>query len=237
MLPTIYTDVDTLFDTRFELLRAINNNLAMDLLLSGVYHAREKHDYGLITRDIFLPLWNKRTKQVLMSSRPTGVFTLIKDFYIDIYRQENLADMITEIKMFVNTYPYVLSQEESKLLERIYANNLPNCSIISINKSPQELTTSWMCDNIGAVFMYDYLEWLNQQVSLGSFDPRINQMYVVTPYSNMHKPDSAKLKNVDKSASEMDMAEDVYKPFLNIKFAPMLFFCIDIPVYPDNLKK
>lgn len=238
MIPVMYTDIDALYDTRFELLKSINPNLAYDMLHSGRYHSRNTENYGPLTRDMLYPLWERRNKKLFMVSRPTNLMLLIDEFYKDMYNMEELGDMLHKIKLLINTYPYKLTKEESKLLEIKYAQMLPNCRVECIEMSPDDLTTKWVASNVGAMFVYDYIRWCNYRLSLGDFETKINKVFGITPFTNIHSPLSSNIsKDTNNDGDFITAAEDQFKPFLRVRFAPMFYFCVTLKLNEEQMNK
>lgn len=238
MIPVMYTDLDSLYDTKFELLKSINPNLAYDLLHSGRYHIRNTENFGPITSDMFYPLWSKRTKKLFLVSRPTNLMLLINDFYKDMYNMEELGDMLLKFKLIINIAPYKLTKEEYKLLELKYAEMLPNCRVECVDIPVEELSTKWVVANVGAMFVYDFIKWCNYRLSLGDFETSINRVFGITPYTNMHSPLISNVNSEhNKDGDFITVAEDQFKPFLRVRFAPMFYYCVTMKVTPEQLEE
>lgn len=177
----LYTDLDTLYDTRFELIRLINPYEANKILRDGSYLNRFTETYGNIPYDVFYPLWLKRNKNLFIKANHTLMLQIIKQYYASIYVNDIFSSVKDELKLYVNTYPYILTEKENKLLEDYIAKYIVHCEVITIFKSKKELTTKWVSENIGTMFKYDYLDWLDYQVTTGMYNLGVQKVVGVIP--------------------------------------------------------
>lgn len=177
----LYTDLDSLYDTRFELIRLINKHEARRILKDGSYHERLTENYGNITWDMFYPLWRRRKKELFISATNTMMIGVIRKYFIALYTDEVYKEVRDKFKLYVNTYPYRFEEEEMKAMEYVIANFLPDIEVMFIYKNKQDLTTNWVSSKIGFMFKYDFLDWLDYQVTTGKFDLGMKHVTGVIP--------------------------------------------------------
>ena len=219
---SIYTDVDSLYDTRIEVVKLINQYEAEKIILDGSYHNRLKERYGNIPYDMFYPIWRRRNKNVFTNALNTMIPVLIQKYHAALFVDEIYSDVKNDIKLYVNIYPYELSIVERQMLEVILSILVPMCKIVTMNVPDCLLSTKWVCDNIGTMFKYNYIEWVNGQMMSGIYDLRLKKVKAVIPGvvpGNMY---SAGLVGNDIIGYE-----EKFKPFLTLEIISAHYFsCI-----------
>lgn len=177
----LYTDLDTLYDTRFELIKLINPYEASKILKDGSYINRFTERYGNIPYDIFYPLWRKRNKNLFIKANLTPMLIIIRQYFAALYVTNVYSSVKDQLVLYVNTYPYRLTEKEIKDTEKYIANHIRHIEVKCIYKSNKDLTTHWVADNIGTMFKYDYLDWLNYHVTLGEYNLSISRVTAIIP--------------------------------------------------------
>lgn len=216
----LYTDIDTLYDTRYELLRVINQYEADEILLNGSYHNRTTELYGNITWDIFKPLWDRRTKMLLKDAVPTGMFRVIKDQYLQCVMDPTYTDILDKLTLYINTYPYKLTEDEKKKVEETLARILPNCTVYAIDMSWKELTANWMVANIGHIFMYSYMDWVDYQITTGNYHLGLNRIEAYIP--GVIRPELSSKAD----AKDVMALEEKSKMFVKLSVIDVAHFCL-----------
>lgn len=216
----LYTDADTLFDTRYELIRLINQHEANKILRDGSYHNRTTELYGNITWEMFKPLWDKRTKMLLKNAVPTGMFRVIRDQYLQCVMDPTYTDVLNDMTLYVNIYPYKLTEEEKKHIEETVARVMPNCSVYAISKSWEELTANWMVTNMGYIFMYSYMDWINYQITTGNYHLGLNRIEAYIP--GVVRPELSSKAD----AKDVMALEEKSKMFAKLSIIDVAHFCL-----------
>lgn len=229
----LFTDVDTIFDTRYELIRLINPYEAKKILMDGSYRTRTTELYGNITWEIFKPLWDIRTKRLLEDVVPTGMVRIIRDQYLQCLVNPTYEEIVNKLTLYVNTYPYKLTDEEKKNIEGIFANILPNCTVYCIDMTWKELTSAWMVKEIGYIFMYNYLDWVNYQISTGYYHLALNKVEAYVP--GVIRPELTSTA----SSKEVMVLEEKSKMFVKLSVIDVSHFCFRIvsETNPEEDKK
>ena len=161
----IFVDLDVLLDTRITTLSFINNKICYDSLISGDYHNRNRDVFGKIPSTFFERMYSTRDKKILLLSELTFLYYDIIELCLEIQVANESTD---PLKIYLNVYPYILDKNElDNLKNKIFDNMLDNIEIIIVSKSIPELTTSWIFDNIGSIFKYDALRWLDYHLAMG----------------------------------------------------------------------
>lgn len=228
----MYTELDTLFDTKYEILKLMNKNVARLLLHTGLYHTRTSDTYGPITYDVFKPIWDRRNKNILRKALDTPMLPYIFAYFTDRYLQPEYADVTEDIKLYVNTYPYDLSEDESMDIEKALAIKLKAIRVELIRKSPLELTTAWCASKLGVMFKYDLLEWLNYQLCHGTYNLGMKHVVGVTPFLSNAIGGMFGVKDED-----LNKLVNQFKMIINLVFIDAKHFSVAMVRPPKEEKK
>lgn len=159
MKKDIYIELDSLYDTRLVLARILDPKSVIPYVESGEYFRRYIDNFGNISSDVFNAMYKNRNKLLLLPAMPTNLFPYLRDHYGEVIT--DIRDMSgKDIYIYVNTYPYRLTEKELKNIETKIVNYIPKSVIKFINMSPYEVTPKWISSNVGAVYMYNLLPWL-----------------------------------------------------------------------------
>lgn len=160
-MKAIYTDLDSLFDTRAVFLGLLTNQGEYSLGKYD-YHRRIRDNFGTLSDKIFHYYYKYRTNKVLNVAPPTNVLTIIKDYLVD--NSTDLKDGLETI-LYVNEYPYNLSASEMTLMTAVITKNLPGVTVKFIGVRLQDLKASWVAEKINLFISYTAVEWLNYVLS------------------------------------------------------------------------
>lgn len=161
------TNLDTLFDTRLGLLSILMPKYCEELLGSDGYTDRVKDDFSVggvrFGYESFLPIYRNRNKNILKYSGLTFIPYIIA-CEINRHQQNNFnGECFRKWHLHINTYPYVLNDEEKENIKEIfhqYMDEKPEIKYHYIN--PMELGSEFMdAYNIEVVVDYDGLNWLS----------------------------------------------------------------------------
>lgn len=159
----IYTDLDSILDTRHAMLYYLSSEIAVNSLEDGSYRNRVKDNFGNISSDIFNTLYRKRTKELLNLATPNSIPSIISDLFI-----ENLIDVSEEGKhiLYLNIYPYKFNLEEQRNLLTMMESLIPDFTGVQIlNLDISELEPKWVKENINHMVMYNGMEWIEYHTS------------------------------------------------------------------------
>lgn len=156
-MKAVYTDLDSLFDTRVVMLGLLTNQGEYSVGKHN-YHKRVRDNFGTLSDIIFNHYYKYRSDKLLNLAPATRIQDIIKDYILDTL-EKDLDD--TEIVIFINVSPYKLSQAGSTLLLTILNRMFPNVTIKFINRKTHELDVEWVRGNIDLFISYYAIEWLN----------------------------------------------------------------------------
>lgn len=217
----IYTDIDTLFDTRLCLLYLINPELATELVKSGKYFERLKDNMGNMSWDIFKSFYKKRNKKLLELAIETNVLSkfIRPDCYEKVTHSSNGNGGF--IKVYVNTYPYMLNNNEKDILTKLVNSKLYGGDVEMIYKHPKEVKPEWVYEKVASMFMYDGLHWLNYHSSTGDICRHSlpSVMLMVPTIIENSIPSHLITKTYLMSI------EEATKNYIMLTFADTIYFC------------
>lgn len=155
----LYTDLDSILDTRHSLLYYLDKNVAKDVIGNNKYKNRKKDSFENISMDIFRTIYRHRNKEVILIAKPTHVCGLMSKLII-----ADLKDIGEDgvFNLYLNTYPYVLTLDEQSNLVELMDRLMPDfVGIKIINSKPDDIDPEWIKNNdIKTIFMYEALQWL-----------------------------------------------------------------------------
>jgi len=165
----VYLELDTILDTRLAALSVISDKIASEVVSAGEYLNRVKDSFGPISEDIFQFYYRKRNKHLLKVAVPTALLDLIAGYLLEAIAGFHAGKVDKYPKLYINTYPYVLNEEEERNLLAILftvINIKIDMEVMCV--SNQELTPKWIGTNIKIMCKYDALNWIEYHNALGT---------------------------------------------------------------------
>ena len=186
MNKNIYTDIDTIFDTRIALAYLLDSKNITEFIKSGSYKNRVKDNYNNISYDIFQALYKVRNKKILEFALFSNILANIREQYGISVTDITTVELNSNVVLYLNTYPYDLTVEEQDNISSILIALLPNIKIKILNIKYSEIEPEWIKKNVSCMFMYDGIEWLESKVADTTLitTPLIDIMLVVPLLSN-----------------------------------------------------
>jgi len=157
---SILVDLDSIMDTRIPVLFSISEKITQEVIHDGSYFKRKKDNFKNISADIFQPMYNNRTKLVLKLATPTELLRYLSNYIIEMKADLMHLELINETFLYINTFPYVLNNDELEYLKIGISNYLPDINLKFVHMSISELTPEWVNNNLETLMLYDGLKWL-----------------------------------------------------------------------------
>lgn len=157
---TLCIELDCLVDTRFSTLATFDKEIVKKVLLKN-YHDRKIDDFPGIDKEEFKKRYKERDKLVLKNAIGTPLVQMVTEFSRETQSLiENTPHHFIP-RIWINTYPYLLSPEEEKVLLNSFSEISEGKAIVElIFKSKEELTPSFVKNEISILVLYEYYEWL-----------------------------------------------------------------------------
>ena len=235
-LETIYVDLDALMDTRLGTIHQYDSSLAAKVVSSGTYHNRDIDEFVFadgtgLDKDTFKELYSKRDKSVLTCSTITNVMHLLKSL-VNTFREQAIVRPYHDgCRIYINLYPYVLSDDEISIMRSAIDVWLKQFVPIDfINLNPVMLSPSYCKQTFAIMIKYEYEEWLN--VNASAFEncrlPEVS-LYAPAIYFNKKPTEEELAESIKKAKHPMIAIESLVSPLICLRlFDAELFSIINL---------
>lgn len=157
---SMYIELDCLLDTRFATLFRMGEDVATKVIDLG-YHDRVTDFYPGVDYAAFQKAYEARDKRTLLYAMVTPVLQMALDFAKSTLENASGTPYQYKPKIVLNFYPYVLDEDETKLILNIVYKKLGELAPIEvINKPPEEITPYYVKSMYSIMVMYRYDKWL-----------------------------------------------------------------------------
>lgn len=160
---TFMLTMDALMDTRIGTCVRLDERVSRALLKSKDYHTRV-YDY-FAKEPRYQKLWARRDMLTLCNSTGTRIFELLNHLLKNEESEHGAGSGDFELRIFLNTYPYALSDAEIDMYKSIIIAHIPqlggDAGITVVHISDRDLTPNWLAVNgVDSVVMYQWQDWL-----------------------------------------------------------------------------
>lgn len=167
----IYTDLDSLLDTRLSVAQELAFIQTGEYVKQGKYFKRTHDQIGIIPQDVFKLYYSERHKHHLGNAMPTYIVQLVTEDYMrSLLESEKLLGR-NDLTLYINIWPYELEDEELTNLKGMFANDTTLFNIVYMNVPNHKLNADWVAKNINSMYKYDLLEWFEIQTYKGKVGP------------------------------------------------------------------
>ena len=232
----IYVDLDSLLDTRLGTLALISTDFAFDVTTSKDYYVREEDLFqteaaGKLSKELFTQVHTARRAEVVRNSLRTRIPDFVLKLATNLFFHALSTPWQSGVEVEVNSFPYVLSDEEAKeLLASMAALFDANFTIRLVNKRYEDLTIEYVRENYRAMVMYTYHEWMNlhskdlQKKPLKDLSLYVPRLYYIK------KPTREELVEFAKNNQDVfTFHQAAMRPFVMIQHMPIALFCAHTP--------
>lgn len=205
----LYTDLDTIYDTKITLINMIDPRLVREYL---------SREYDILDHTLYLSdkafdkIYNERDKRVLIGSKNTSIVDLIRKIVSDIDTKNRTSPTIPSlITLTINTYPYKLDADEIKDMKIFMSRYILHLNDIDIIY--KETIDSELMNKINIMIKRDGLKWF--------MDNRLLNPTFKLPNLKLIVPDDMVKTNLTK----IDVDVDKLKEYLETTL--MLDVCLE----------
>lgn len=236
----IYVELDCLLDTRLATLFQIKPEL-VEIVLSKGYTNRDEDVFYGVSKEAFKEIYNARDKSVLVDALPTKCIKFITDLSIELSKQYIDSPYHEGGKLFINTWPYVLTEEESKAVIGVMIHKTAKMMDIElVHYSPEKLHPSYCGQHFAAMFMYDSGPWFDahsKTKDLQKYKIPDVSLFMPSIYFG-RKPSEEEIVNaIGKKMSGFEVWEISAKAFINATIVATEIFSVDMDLVVKHVKK
>lgn len=156
----IYTDLDSLYDTRLACIEQLDSELAKELLEGG-WNSRINDKIQGIDQTLYEELYSLRSEETLELAVPTYVKDAIGSWILQAKSAMDGTPFGGYCEVFVNVFPYRLSKTKAQEIAKSISKAYPDDTRVrAINIHPHLITPSDVRRLFSAMFMIDWMPWL-----------------------------------------------------------------------------
>ena len=213
---TLYIDLDALLDTRVATIASFGDDKPLIAVQKG-YYDRDVDVFPDIDPEIYDLKYRQRHKSILKDALITPMGGLVNEFTINTIMNISTTPFHYQPKVIVNVYPYELTDDETVVIIQSVVNlTKGNADVQSVNLSDEQLSPSYVKNNINLFIRYEYLNWFETHTL------NLNFKKVTLPSVVMMVP---KLyPKVLSSKDKIDFFPNMEKlmaPIINLKYMPV----------------
>jgi len=214
----IYIDLDTVFDTRLAVVKAISKDVFKEMLTGDYYDERLYDEFGFISNKLFNSFYKHRNNIILKHSYISKAVDIL-GMEIDILTGKKIeSGTSSALFLDINTYPYILNEADENRIRNalsLYCM-LEAVTINFIRVSPYDIDMVYIGNRFGVVFMYSGSQWLDYHMAIRKLSFSDVKLYVPALLS---KPVIFKKKeDLEKVFESRDA---ILNPFMNITSLPL----------------
>lgn len=228
MKQTVMIYIDALLDTRLASIAVVNQEWAVQCLQNG-WDKRVSNDYTRLVKDIDMAkvnaVWEKRDVEVLGNAVPTNIYRTLVQTLTKIQGEVELNPRVDNCSLLVNVWPYNLTKEEQQHVVEAVSCFVPvDVPINTCSVPPEQLTGSYMHDNIAAVFFECANRWFEHfEHSLDKVRcPKVN-FFVPRLYLSDNTPEDPKAHE-----NMFDLKSFLLIPTIALNWLPVEAYCANV---------
>jgi hypothetical protein len=225
-LETIYVELDVLLDTRLGTIARISQEAA-EKTLSEEYFKRDVDDFVHVDMDQYRALYAQRDVETLKHSMCTLGMDFVKQILIKLDQQGATRPYHDGGRLVVNTYPYLLSEEERNEMGLAIAAWIDGIAPVELTYIRPEFLSPEICRmQYASMLMYEYASWINMHVK--AFETvRLSTVTLFAPALYAVKPtDEQLLQAFQEGAHPMRATELLTAPLIDLRLIDAKYFSI-----------
>lgn len=240
----IYIDLDSLFDTRLGCLGEVDPKLVQIALEQG-FLTRSSDTFSFIKTETFNELYKLRNNETLKLSPLTNCHKLVCETVVRLLQGSIDSPEITSIGLVINTYPYVLTDQEAGDLLDLMVNKTAKLINIELKYLDDKQMNFKHCEeNYDVLFIYDYLNFIERNVAANNH--KKNSLYdriLFAPEIFLRDVSVKDLEKIYKKNPKVKGLTPAYavqalaSPILHIEFVDPKVFSVDLDLYKTKDKK
>ena len=158
----VYTTLDSLYDTKLATYGLLDHRLSKE-------YFKDEHklvDQCLyITDSVFKRIYAKRDKNTLLNSKTTSVIDLLRQFSGDVVMKNKMNNTNFSLELHINTYPYVLTDEEKKYMSVFYRQHILYLKDVILLYEDMDTKSTSSINKINLLILDNGIDWLLSRLS------------------------------------------------------------------------
>ena len=220
---SLMIELDCLLDTRIGVIASMGGD-ELKTIIATDYHNRAMDIFPGIDNDKFQEMYANRDKTILKNSMITPMGDMLKDFVHKTINLIHTSPFHMKPKIIINLYPYQLNEDEIvNIIVSVRAKTLGLADVTAVNLSYEQLTPSYVKNNVSILVLYEYYKWLEAQ-SLNEAFKKVTcpEVALLGPAIFFKIPDK-QLKQDDNPFKAM---EELAAPFISLGLIPIKNFSL-----------
>lgn len=247
----ILVDFDSIVDTRLGVLSMLDAKAAIEIANHPDYRKRSTDDFSTLCGRVRFPdyrkAWEDRTENILFGDNGkesncvfTNIFPFLRAMCIDMCADFVETGDKTEFpKLVINTYPYVLNENEERDIAGVVSSYIgPYAEVSCVFKPFDEMSLKWIfTEGFVNIVLYSALDWLQPIIKEASEESfKIPSVVVHTPglVRTLWEADEAlaALKQAESELGLFQSVQQILAPIIGITFLePYMFSMFDVETY------
>lgn len=223
--------LDCLVDTRLSMLHSLYPGYSQLVLDSG-YFTRDMDEFPHCTLKAFRELYETRDTDTLREAFYTPCADFIVELAVKSLKQIESSPYHVGTKIIINTYPYKVSDEYKDTLSKIFVMKTGEFIDLEVRRiDPVNITPRYCKEELGALVMYDYEDWLETHARNKNFEsckiPEV-QLYVPRLYFNK-KPSPEEMLVMKNAKQDPFRALEISATgLIDLTVVDISLFCIKV---------
>lgn len=244
-LRKIYIASDALWDLRQGTLTKINAAWAAEVTSQTSYYTRDEDKFATpndaLSPEVYARVFEKYKHQILSLSLRTEILSFVLELCGQYVKQIGTTPFLSAFELEINTYPFTLSDEESKVLLDCLVAELTDFTTIRLaHITPAQLTIAKVKEEYASMVLYNYHDWLNlhteelKTVNLKEVGLYVPRMYFA---NKAELTDDFRRELKKRGKDEFELLAEVLKPFVHLQFLPVALYSASTPVNTPELRQ
>jgi hypothetical protein len=233
-LEGIYVELDSLLDTRIgTIVKLYGDDVALAVLEDN-YHNRQSDIFKDVDPAIYKKAYAERDTDTLQYSHVTDIICILQKMVGELTKQALSRPYHNGCRIYVNTHPYDLTEEEHKEIIAavkswvgLFSEANVITEVITISLSLDKLIPTYCRDNFSGMIMYEYEPWFAVQCKALSITPLPSVTLYVPAIYFEKVPTEEEIKECIKLvAHPFHAVEIAARPFIGLEFIDIDHFSL-----------
>ena len=227
-----FADLDVVMDSRLATLWTFGPEVVENILCNG-YLERPLDKFIEVDESEYKRRYESRgtNSEIFKNLQCTPIVNMIREFIVTIRNKNNIGADVINPKIYINIYPYKLSDNNQNMLLEIWktlTNNETDIDIVDM--SNDDITPKFVYERLGSLVKYDAYAWLEHHCANGNFAKRIcPDIALFAPAIFEDTPSQIALKKLqDSKQCPFKARENIAKCIISLKYLDVSYFSMNL---------